>query len=396
MEEILASIRRIISDEEANAPKETPAEPTDDYPVRTASADADYEVADTQIIDDIARVLSGGSPPEAEMSEDDILDLDLGDALEAEPADEMVVVEETVVIESDVPFEIEADAPYEPRKLDFSTAFPPSGDAGDEMATSDVTMDEAISAEAPISEEGFAAETTPDFESPPAEEVMIVAAPAPALDDPTSALERAIAALKAGDLSAFAREADPTYSFGMTSPAAPVETAPAPEPVAVEPEPVPDPDPTVQAHPVLAAEDEPLALEEPLELEAAGWEPEGASAWTEETETFSETEIVPEPQSEAETSSAWSGEDSTWSKAAPTPIKEFLPSGPKTNGGSGHKHHHEFEAPVGSKSLEDSVKEMLRPMLRQWLDENMNRVLTAALREELENAPPPSTTRRGY
>jgi cell pole-organizing protein PopZ len=41
---------------------------------------------------------------------------------------------------------------------------------------------------------------------------------------------------------------------------------------------------------------------------------------------------------------------------------------------------------VSSKSLEDSVKEMLRPMLKQWLDENMQRVLTAALREELENS----------
>ena len=29
---------------------------------------------------------------------------------------------------------------------------------------------------------------------------------------------------------------------------------------------------------------------------------------------------------------------------------------------------------------------MLRPLLRQWLDENMARVLTAALRDELENS----------
>ncbi len=101
MEEILASIRRIISDEEASAPNEAaPATAGDDYPVRTASADADYEVADTQIIDDIARVLSGGAPADdpLEMSEDDILDLDLGDALEAEPAEELVVIEETVVL----------------------------------------------------------------------------------------------------------------------------------------------------------------------------------------------------------------------------------------------------------------------------------------------------------
>jgi cell pole-organizing protein PopZ len=32
---------------------------------------------------------------------------------------------------------------------------------------------------------------------------------------------------------------------------------------------------------------------------------------------------------------------------------------------------------------EDSVKDMLRPMLRQWLDENMPRMVTAALKDEL-------------
>ncbi len=55
------------------------------------------------------------------------------------------------------------------------------------------------------------------------------------------------------------------------------------------------------------------------------------------------------------------------------------------NGGSDHEPN-DYAGAVSSKSLEDSVKEMLRPMLRQWLDENMPRVLTAALREELENS----------
>ena len=29
----------------------------------------------------------------------------------------------------------------------------------------------------------------------------------------------------------------------------------------------------------------------------------------------------------------------------------------------------------GAKTLEDSIKDMLRPMLRQWLDENMPRLV---------------------
>ena len=48
-------------------------------------------------------------------------------------------------------------------------------------------------------------------------------------------------------------------------------------------------------------------------------------------------------------------------------------------------------AQAQANPLEDMIREMLRPMLKQWLDENMQRVLTAALREELEN----SDMRRG-
>ena len=39
------------------------------------------------------------------------------------------------------------------------------------------------------------------------------------------------------------------------------------------------------------------------------------------------------------------------------------------------------------RTLEDSIKDMLRPMLRQWLDENMARVLTTALKDELRENP---------
>jgi len=41
-----------------------------------------------------------------------------------------------------------------------------------------------------------------------------------------------------------------------------------------------------------------------------------------------------------------------------------------------------------NKTLEDSVKDLLRPMLKQWLDENMPRVLTAALKDELGDSGP--------
>ena len=38
---------------------------------------------------------------------------------------------------------------------------------------------------------------------------------------------------------------------------------------------------------------------------------------------------------------------------------------------------------AGAHSLEDTIKEMLKPLLIQWLDENMPRIVNEALREEI-------------
>ena len=59
MEEILASIRRIISDDEAESAESPPACSPE---AEAAEVDAD---ADTKIIDDIARVLSGAAPADS-------------------------------------------------------------------------------------------------------------------------------------------------------------------------------------------------------------------------------------------------------------------------------------------------------------------------------------------
>jgi cell pole-organizing protein PopZ len=64
---------------------------------------------------------------------------------------------------------------------------------------------------------------------------------------------------------------------------------------------------------------------------------------------------------------------------APAPFAAPERPAARKNGGS----HDVSPLDASHKSLEDSVKDMLRPMLKQWLDENMARVLTAALKEEL-------------
>jgi Protein of unknown function (DUF2497) len=73
----------------------------------------------------------------------------------------------------------------------------------------------------------------------------------------------------------------------------------------------------------------------------------------------------------------------SWARQ-PEPEIEEETELPRVNGGGSHQ---PYDAAGGSKSLEDSVKDMLRPMLKQWLDENMARVLTAALQDELKNNP---------
>ena len=99
MEEILASIRRIITDDEAGQAKKATqqAQPEDE------SLEGE---ADSQIINDIARVLSGSAPQTAADEEEEILDLtaELGGL---EIVEEEDVVEITEVMEVDEVLDLE-------------------------------------------------------------------------------------------------------------------------------------------------------------------------------------------------------------------------------------------------------------------------------------------------
>jgi hypothetical protein len=361
------------------------------------------------MIDDIARVLSGGATP-ASNDDDDIEDiLDLTEpgssaADEVMMADEPVTILEEVVLETEVYEE-------EPRKLDFTAAFPPANEDRPESPFSfGETGPTFVEEAAPAYEE----ETSPSYEEEiassyqeeiaatyepepapivemPAPEPVKAAEPLQSLDDPTTALERAIAALKAGDLAAFAREAQSDYVAPepLYTPPEPVaEAAPAElsfesEPASFEPEPamvVEEEMVVVELEPEPEVEPEPEPVVPSWAAESSSWSRMEPS----EPEPEPEPEFEPEPEPELEPEPLpWRSEDQSWRGAAPANEFELNPT--RVNGGSEHEPH-DYAGPVSSKSLEDSVKEMLRPMLKQWLDENMPRVLTAALREELENS----------
>jgi len=372
MEEILASIRRIISDDEASSAQQRAT--STEYAEQVRAEDADDTAADTQMIDDIARVLSGGA--KAASSDEDLDDiLDLTEPGNPASEDEMMA-DEAVTFLEEVVFETEVHTETRP-KLDFAAAFPPQDQSVPETPPS--------YAEAPPS---YTEEVSPSYVEPapsyteepavvvemPASEPVMAAQPAPSLDDPTTALERAIAALKAGDLAAFAREAQSEYV--------------APEPAYVAPEPaleVPAAEPYIEPElPSFEPEPKTVIEEETVFLAEPEPEPEPSiPVWSAEAPSWSQIESTPEPEPEPETTVPWQSESRSWRGAAPANEFELNPA--RVNGGSDHEPH-DYAGPVSSKSLEDSVKEMLRPLLKQWLDENMPRVLTDALREELENS----------
>ena len=385
MEEILASIRRIISDDEANSVQQRAT--SSEYAEQVRVEDADYEAADTQMIDDIARVLSRGTdsvPSDDDI--DDILDLTEPGGAASEDvmmADEPITVLDEVVLETEI---YEETRP----KLDFGAAFPPSETAPVEMAESLTETVETFAEPEPAYEEPapiYVMEETVIVAETPASEPVIAAQPAPSLEDPTTALERAIAALKAGDLAAFAREAQSDSSAPE-----PVYVPPASIYAMPEPEPAPIAEPAIKLEApdfdqepemVVMEEEEMIVLAEP-ESEPA-FEP-SLPSWSAEGPSWSDLESAPEPEPDSEPEiepAPWHNEGMSW-RGSP-PANEFELNPARVNGGRDHEPH-DFAGAVSSKSLEDSVKEMLRPLLKQWLDENMPRVLTAALREELENS----------
>jgi cell pole-organizing protein PopZ len=180
-----------------------------------------------------------------------------------------------------------------------------------------------------------------------------------ASEEAASALERAIAALRAGQL--------PTSISEFTPEPLPEMQPSTPFYVAPQPEPEPAPQPEFQAY--AAPEPEPELQPEPeAEFVLSEFETEALIEETAPAEELGETEAPPAAEEEA----------APWASDA-EPMFEPERTSPQTNG-------HDAEED-SQKTLEDSVKDMLRPMLQRWLDENMTRVLTSALKDELKDNP---------
>ena len=146
------------------------------------------------------------------------------------------------------------------------------------------------------------------------------------------------------------------------------ESAPAAEAPAFEPEPEPEPEPAPE--PTFTAEPE---EEEVLELtdrvDQVGdldvYSPTTAPASAEPESAA----YAPEPS----TSSSEADEDGLLSQTAATAAASAFGQLSAAIG-----------MPHSDRTLEDVVRELLRPLLKQWLDDNLPRIVEASVREEVE------------
>ena len=399
MEEILSSIRRIITDDDkVEAGTESAAPAAAQAPQAQQGEEVGGE-ADSQTIDDIARVLSGGAAEVDE--EEEILDLasELGGLELVEVVEEGEPAEELELVEEVEPLEVEAPAPEFVAEAEVPIEVAPLSPSAEELAE-----------EAPL-EMGLEMEMSPQVEVPQA---PAAEAPPSASQAAASDLERAIAALKAGQVpTSSSPEAEPFQFQATPEPTSMPGLEPMPEATAspeFTPEPIPmaipmeAPEPEAETHP----EPEPL-FEAQAELESAVEaeleanfdvqpdiaptievvaEPELGSVMVEVEETIITEELVSfeAPEVETEKSPFWpsavaASEEEAEPEAAPAFVPEPdvepepVPVAAFVNGALGSEN--------AAKTLEDSVKDMLRPMLRQWLDDNMPRMVKDQLGDDV-------------
>jgi len=368
MDEILASIRKIISDDE---PGETaqPQETASEAVTPEAATPAASAPENDGLSGDLASALNTAQEPTK--ASDEILDL-------------TQVVEQQVSVVTEVSPAPQADRP----------SVPPQGDVlqdalkgiGDENASS---PDAALPSSEPVSEHNFSellAEAGVQDTPGQAPETSDASMEPPSRDDLGTVLGQAGDAAESADSGP---DSDASFSAGkfetLTEP--PRSAAGMPEQGVESPPSIELPDmpladvvadeeasgtmvdvpatETMKDGPADASmaegslQSEELTMKMPdLQPEALATEPE-VSAEPESTEIeVSETEVVAATaMMGAQTEVAMSDEQDTSDMSA--------------------------SAEHGGKSLEDSVKDMLRPLLREWLDDNMERIVQDTVKDEV-------------
>lgn len=179
-----------------------------------------------------------------------------------------------------------------------------------------------------------------------------------------------------GDAEAAAPEAEAEPASAPEAEAEP-EPAPEPEPVAESaPEPEPEPVPEPQPEP----EEEVLELTETVEDESAGTDPLALDDDLMIVDRDDEVEPEPEPVREPEPEPVM--------ESAPEPESDDslvgTPAATAAAGAFDALAENLRVASADGLTLEGIVREMMRPMLKEWLDANLPRIVEEKVESEIE------------
>jgi uncharacterized protein len=164
------------------------------------------------------------------------------------------------------------------------------------------------------------------------------------------------------------------------APKAAAKPAPKPQPV-----PEPEPEPEVDFEPVPAAEPEP---EPEPEIEEEAFVPEEEEEdildLTEKIEDEPEVEpLFEEQKRRAQAAPLPDFEDEDEGLVSP-PKREEAVSAFANLTSTLEARHPELPIGAGHKTLESLTKEVMRPMLKDWLDKNLPHIVERLVREEIE------------
>jgi cell pole-organizing protein PopZ len=153
------------------------------------------------------------------------------------------------------------------------------------------------------------------------------------------------------------------------APAAEAEAAPETE---HEPEPEPEPEPVVA---LAKPEPEPAPVEDVLELTQRVESPPPETVGDLDVYTKAEPEPEPVPQPKPELVALAAGDDDEELVGESTAFAAASAFGNLT---------HSIPLPATGRTLEDLTRELLRPLLKAWLDENLPRIVESKVAEEVE------------
>ncbi len=149
------------------------------------------------------------------------------------------------------------------------------------------------------------------------------------------------------------------------APAAEAAPEPEPEPVAAAPQPEPEPEPAAAA---------PAPVVEPTIVEPTIVDPpdddDDDLELTQKVETHGDLDVLAPREPEPARAARAFGVFSYWVAAAPAASFEKLSA--------------TIAMPAAGRTLEDVVRELLRPLLQQWLDDNLPGIVQEAVQAEVE------------